>query len=80
MWALGRLSLTMAMTVNVPEDPGSLAAEASRRRLSVDELSAQLLAAGSTEDPLDAFIGSGRSGHGDQHCLKRRIFHLPSGR
>lgn len=57
----------MKMTVHVPETLGSrLVAEASRRGLSVDELSAQLLAASlRSDDPLEAFIGSGRSGRGD---------------
>jgi hypothetical protein len=57
----------MAVTVHVPEDLGSrLAVEASRRGMSVDEVSAQLLAAGlPSEDALEAFIGSGRSGRGD---------------
>ncbi|HXW81151.1 MAG TPA: hypothetical protein VEJ84_16745 [Acidimicrobiales bacterium] len=54
----------MPVTLHVPEDlAGRLAAEASRRGISVDELSAQLLAAGlPEEDPLEAFIGSGDSG------------------
>lgn len=57
----------MSVTLHVPEDlAGRLAAEAARRGVSVDELSAQLLAAGlAPEDPLEAFIGSGRSGRGD---------------
>jgi len=65
----------MAMTVHVPEDLGSrLAVEASRRGLSVDELSAQLLDAGlSSDDPLEAFIGSGRSGRGDLGRRHREI-------
>jgi hypothetical protein len=54
----------MSLTLHVPEDlAGRLAAEASRRGVSVEQLSAQLLAAGlPPEDPLEAFIGSGDSG------------------
>jgi len=54
----------MSTTLHVPEElAGRLQAEASRRGLSVDELSAQLLAAGLLEqDPLEAFIGCGSSG------------------
>lgn len=65
----------MSMTLHVPEDLASrLAAEAGRRGLSVDDLSAQLLAAGlPPEDPLEAFIGSGRSGRGDLGRRHREI-------
>jgi hypothetical protein len=65
----------MTMTVHVPEILGSrLVAEASRRGLSVDELSAQLLAASlPSDDPLEAFIGSGRSGRGDLGRRHREI-------
>lgn len=54
----------MPMTVHVPDDLGGrLVAEAARLGTSVDELSAQLLAAGlPNEDPLEAFIGSWDSG------------------
>jgi hypothetical protein len=68
----------MSMTLHVPEDLGSrLAAEASRRGVSVDELSAQLLAAGlPVDDPLEAFIGSGDSG--DPAWAARDIHELRS--
>jgi len=54
----------MSLTLHVPEELAErLAAEASRRGLSVDQLSAQLLAAGlPKEDALEAFIGCGSSG------------------
>ena len=65
----------MSVTVHVPEDlAGRLASEASRRGVSVDELSAQLLAAGLAEqDPMEAFIGSGRSGRGDLGRRHREV-------
>ena len=55
------------MTVHLPEQlAGTLTAEAARRGVSVDDLSAELVAAGlpagSDPDPLEAFIGSGDSG------------------
>ncbi|HXW81304.1 MAG TPA: hypothetical protein VEJ84_17515 [Acidimicrobiales bacterium] len=67
--------VVMSVTVHVPEDLASrLQAEASRRGLSVDELSAQLLAAGlPDEDALEAFIGSGRSGRRDLAKRHREI-------
>ncbi|MGH9295110.1 MAG: ribbon-helix-helix protein, CopG family, partial [Acidimicrobiales bacterium] len=55
------------MSVHLPDELADrLAAEAARRGLSVDELSALLLAAGlpspgAAADPLEAFIGSGDS-------------------
>jgi hypothetical protein len=54
----------MTVTLHVPEDlVNRLEAEAVRRGMSVDELSAQLLAAGLPEkDALEAFIGCGSSG------------------
>ncbi|HMK97057.1 MAG TPA: hypothetical protein VK425_05870 [Acidimicrobiales bacterium] len=54
----------MSLTLHVPEDLANrLAAEATRRGISVDELSAELLDAGlPDEDPLEVFIGSGDSG------------------
>lgn len=55
----------MTVVLHVPEDlVARLEAEASRRGVSVDELSAQLLRAGLTEeDALEAFIGCGSSGN-----------------
>jgi ribosomal protein L12E/L44/L45/RPP1/RPP2 len=56
----------MSMTLHVPEDLGSrLAAEAERRGVSIDELSAQLLVAGLDERSVRrhlAFAGIGASG------------------
>lgn len=51
-------------TLHVPDDlAAQLAAEAARRGIGVDELSAELLRAGlGGGDALEAFIGSGRSG------------------
>ncbi|MCL4446505.1 MAG: hypothetical protein M1134_06530 [Actinobacteria bacterium] len=65
----------MSTTVHVPEDlSGRLATEAARRGVSVDDLSAELLAAGlSSEDPLEAFIGSVHSGRGDLGRRHREI-------
>lgn len=61
--------------MHVPEDLAArLVAEAARRGVSVDELSADLLAAGlSGEDPLEAFIGSIHSGRGDLGRRHREI-------
>lgn len=56
----------MPTTVHVPEALADrLAAGAARRGVSVDELSAELLGVGLSEDPLGAFIGSVHSGRGD---------------
>jgi hypothetical protein len=65
----------MSMTLHVPEELASrLAAEAGRRGVSVDELSAKLLTAGlPADDPLEAFIGSGRSGRGDLGRRHREV-------
>ncbi len=65
----------MSTTVHVPEDlSGRLATEAARRGVSVDDLAAELLAAGlSSEDPLETFIGSVRSGRGDLGRRHREI-------
>ena len=63
----------MSLTVHLPEELAHrLAVEAGRRGVSVDELSAQLVAAGlpadgspaggPETDALEAFIGSGDSG------------------
>jgi len=56
----------MSVTVHVPEDlAGRLASEASRRGVSVDELSAQLLAAGLDDRRRHlAFVAAGASGSG----------------
>ena len=66
----------MPVTVQVPDELGDrLAAEAARRGTSVDELSAQLLAAGlPDEDTLEAFIGSG-----DPTWASSDIYELRSG-
>ncbi|MHB8295044.1 MAG: hypothetical protein ACYDH5_10565 [Acidimicrobiales bacterium] len=65
----------MSTTVRVPEDlAGRLATEAGRRGVSVDDLTAELLAAGlSSVDPLEAFIGSIHSGRGDLGRRHREI-------
>jgi hypothetical protein len=68
----------MSQIVHLPDELGNrLAAEAARRGITVDELSAELLAAGLPgppgEDPLEAFIGSGRSGRGDLARRHREI-------
>jgi hypothetical protein len=72
-WALGHQGIArpgklgvMTLTLQVPEDlAGRLAAEASRRGMSVEELSAELLAAG-LDHPAQrrhlAFVGIGASG------------------
>lgn len=54
----------MSSSVQLPDELASrLAAEASRRAQSVDDLAAELLAAQlPVEDPLESFIGSGSSG------------------
>lgn len=54
----------MSSSVHLPDDLASrLAAEASRRAVSVDDLAAELLEAQlSTPDALEAFIGCGSSG------------------
>jgi hypothetical protein len=73
----------MSMTLHVPEELASrLAAEAGRRGVSVEELSAELLTAGlPVDDPLEAFIGSGRSGRGDLGRRHREVLaeHLAKG-
>jgi len=60
--------VVVTLTLQVPEDlAGRLAAEASRRGISVEELSALLLAAGLDEAPPRrhlAFAGIGASGSG----------------
>lgn len=64
----------MSSTVHVPEDLADrLAAEAAKRGVSVDQLSADLLAAGLRDDSLAAFIGSVHSGRGDLGRRHREI-------
>lgn len=64
----------MSSTVHVPEDLADrLAAEATKRGVSVDQLSTKLLAAGLADDPLEAFLGSVHSGRGDLGRRHREI-------
>lgn len=68
----------MVLSVQVPSElAGRLTAEAARRHVSVEELSAELLAAGlpadGQPDALEAFIGSGRSGRPDLARSHREI-------
>ncbi len=62
----------VTLTVHLPAE---LAAEATRRQITVDELLAELAAArlGDGEDPLEAFIESGASGRGDLGRQHRKI-------
>jgi hypothetical protein len=58
----------VTLTVNVPEKLAArLAAEATRRGMTAEDLVAELVAArlADEDDPLEAFIGSGGSGRGD---------------
>jgi len=61
--------------VHIPKELAErLVAEAAKRDLSIDELAANLLAAGlSTPDPLEAFIGSIHSGREDLGRRHRAI-------
>jgi hypothetical protein len=76
-----RRLLRVSTVVHLPQDLAArLAAEATRRGVSVDELSAELLNAGlgsspevSDGDPLEAFIGSGASGRQDLGRRHRQI-------
>lgn len=66
------------MTVHLPDElRARLAAEAARQGKSVDALVAEIVAAQipaeTTEDPLEAFIGSGSSGRGDLARRHREI-------
>jgi hypothetical protein len=67
----------VTLTVNLPEELlARLAAEASRRGMTVDELLAEIvgrLPAEAHDDPLEAFIGSGSSGRGDLGRRHRQI-------
>ena len=66
--------MAVSTALHVPEALADrLAAEAARRRLSVDEQSAELLAAGLSGDPLEAFVGSIHSGRGDLGRRHREI-------
>ncbi len=59
----------MSIAVHLPEELAArLAAESARRGISVEELTAELLgerlaSTGPDNSALDAFIGSGSSGH-----------------
>jgi hypothetical protein len=64
--------------VHLPDELAArLAAEAARRAITTDELLAELVAtrlpAAEGDDPLEAFIGSGRSGRGDLARRHREI-------
>lgn len=68
----------MTITVHLPDELAArLAAEASRRGVQVDEVAAELVSAGldrsGTDDPWEAFIGSGHSGRGDLARRHREI-------
>ena len=66
----------MTLTVNLPEKLAArLAAEATRRAMTVEDLVTELVTArlGGEEDPLEAFIGSGASGRGDLGRRHREI-------
>lgn len=70
--------MSMSSVVHLPDDLAArLSAEAARRDLGVDELTAELLegalAGERPPDPLRAFIGSGRSGRGDLGRRHREI-------
>jgi plasmid stability protein len=66
------------MTVHLPDElRARVAAEAARQGKSVDALVAEIVAAQvpaeMSEDPLEAFIGSGSSGRGDLARRHREI-------
>ncbi len=64
----------MAVTIELPaEAQARLEAEAARRRITLDQLIADLAATLPAEDPLEAFIGSGSSGQGDLGRRHREI-------
>jgi hypothetical protein len=65
----------VTLTVNLPEElTARLAAEATRRGITVDEVLAEMVATQlPAEDPLEAFIGSGSSGRGDLGRRHRQI-------
>ena len=68
----------MTTSVHVPDELAArLAAEARRRGVDVDDVAAELLAAGLdrplNDDALEAFIGSGQSGRGDLARRHREI-------
>lgn len=64
----------MSTTLHVPEDLAArLAAEARRRGVDLDALSAELLSASLASDDLEAFIGVGHSGRRDLGRRHRAI-------
>lgn len=68
----------MTLTLNLPEELAArLAAEATRRGITVDDLVAEMVAARlpaeGHDDALEAFIGSGSSGRGDLGRRHREI-------
>ncbi len=64
----------MTVTLDLPADAQArLHAEALRRGITVDKLVADLANSLPTEDPLEAFIGSGSSGRGDLARRHREI-------
>jgi hypothetical protein len=64
----------VTLTVNLPEKLAArLAAEATRRGRTVEDLVTELVAAQLADDPLEAFIGSGASGRGDLGRRHREI-------
>jgi hypothetical protein len=75
----------VTLTLNLPAEVAArLEAEASRRGLSVEELIAELvpepLPEAAADDPLEAFIGSGRSGRGDLGRRYRELDRETEGR
>lgn len=65
----------MPTTLRLPDDLAArLAAEAAKRGVDVDALSAELLSASLADnDELEAFIGVGHSGRGDLGRRHREI-------
>lgn len=64
----------MAVILDLPaEAEARLQAEASRRGITIDQLVAGIADSFPVEDPLEAFIGSGSSGHGDLARRHREI-------
>lgn len=60
--------------LHVPDDLAArLAAEAAKRGVDVEELSAELLRAGLSGDSLEEFIGAGRSGLSDLARKHREV-------
>jgi plasmid stability protein len=76
--SLSASTLVVMSSVHLPDElVDRLVVEAARRGVTVDELSAELVAAGlpaeGEPDPLEAFIGSGHSGRGDLGRSHREI-------